>query len=407
MPIVPATSRAFSVLAHQAVVDEAWSNTLSPLVRKHFPETTDQQLAEARDYARGGSHLPDLGYFPLGNRLFTDLLHYVRTGDFIARLLNEASSADEYAFALGVLSHYETDVKGHPEATNVAVPVIYPKLARQYGSRVTYAESPSAHLATEFRFDVLQVAHRHEIPGLFEHSIDFKVPKEFLNRVFRETYGLDLNDLFKNYDVALNTYRWGFRTLINEGTGIAWQLYRQDIESEEPGISSKQFVDVISRAEFVQEFGKAFLEPGYFVQFVGFVGNFLPNVGPLKRLPYKPLPQDVQQLYFRAFRDAYNEYLEKVAATQKGKASIANLNLDTGARPAAGQYPPADKAYVELIERHAQEHFANTPKALADDMAEHFRDRDAALAFEQSSRKRAAALSAISELDSTKAGRPR
>jgi Zinc dependent phospholipase C len=398
--VAPAASQAFSVLAHQAVVDQAWDNSLLPVVRKRFPNATEQELADARAYARGGSHLPDLGYFPLGSPLFTDLLHYVRTGDFINRLLAEASSTEEYAFALGMLAHYEVDAIGHPQATNLAVPIIYPKLAKQYGDSATYADSPSAHLATEFRFDVLQVAHRREIPDLFEHSIDFKVPREFLDRVFRETYGLGLNDLFESYDVALNTYRWGFRTLIDEGTGIAWQLYRQDIESLEPGITPEHFVPAISRADFVQQFGKAFLEPGYFVRFIAFFGNLLPNVGPLTRLPYKPLPDNVKQLYFSAFHSASEQYLKAVAAVASGRASFANLTLDTGRPARGGEYSPADKAYVELLRRHAQDHFARMPKALADDMLDHFRNRDAALAFEDSQREREKVLAAVSELES-------
>ncbi|MBF6570046.1 MAG: zinc dependent phospholipase C family protein [Candidatus Binataceae bacterium] len=397
--IGPASGQAFSVLAHQAVVDQAWDNTLLPLVRKRFPTATEQELADARAYAHGGSHLPDLGYFPLGSRLFTDLLHYVRTGDFYGRLLAEAGSAQEYAFALGMLAHYEVDSIGHPEATNVAVPIIYPKLAKRYGDSVTYADSPSAHIETEFRFDVLQVAHRREIPNLFEHSIEFKVPRTFLQRAFRETYGLELNDLFANYDVALNTYRWGFRTLLNEGTGIAWQLYRQDINSLEPGITSGQFVHSMTRIDFVQQFGKAFLEPGYFVRFIAFIGNLIPDIGPFRELPYKPLDKNVQQLYFSVFHHAYEEYVQETAVVAEGKTGLANLTLDTGKLSRAGEYAPADRAYVELLHRHAQAHFSQMPKALADDMRDHFRDRSAALAFEHSERKREKASIEVSELE--------
>jgi Zinc dependent phospholipase C len=132
---------AFSVLAHQAVVDEAWHDTLMPLIHRRFPNATEKQLADAQAYARGGSHLPDLGYFPLGSRLFTDFLHYVRTGNFVSRLLAEAGSPNEYAFALGALDHYEVDTIGHPQATNRAVQLIYPKLAKKYGDKVTYADS--------------------------------------------------------------------------------------------------------------------------------------------------------------------------------------------------------------------------------------------------------------------------
>jgi hypothetical protein len=349
----------------------------------------------ARAYARRGSHLPDLGYFPLGNHSFTDFLHYVRSGDFVNRLIAEAGSSQEYAFALGVMAHYEADTVGHPLGTNLAVPIIYPELAAQYGDSVTYAQSPSSHLQTEFRFDVLQVAHRGEVPELFEHSIEFQVPKDFLDRVFKETYGLGLNDLFENFDVALVTYRWGFRILIDEGTGIAWQLYKGDIETLEPGMVRKQFLPAMSRGDFEQEFGKAFLEPGFFVRFVGVIGNLFPNIGPFARLPYKPLPPNVRLLYFGAFHKASEQYRRELGKLNIKEPELPDLILDTGGASKAGTYPPADQAYADLLQRHAKDHFAHVPKTLAEDMQRHFANRDAALKFDESEKDRQATISAL------------
>jgi hypothetical protein len=395
----PPRSEAFSVLAHQAIVDQAWKDQVVPLIRKRFPNATEQDLNDARAYARGGSHLPDLGYFPLGSHLFTDLLHYVRTGDFVSRLIAEAGSPQEYAFALGVLAHYEADTIGHPMATNRAVPILYPELAAKFGDTVTYAQDSSSHLQTEFRFDVLQAAHRGEVPDLFEHSVEFQVPKEFLERVFRETYGLELNDLFQNYDVALLTYRWGFRTLIHETTGIAWQLYRGDIESLQPEMTRKDFLQVMSPAEFEQQFGKAFLEPGFFVRFVAVFAKLVPNVGPLARLPYKPLPENVRQLYFGAFQKASEQYHRELAHAGKRQHRLPNLILDTGEPDQPGKYPPADKAYVELLDLHSQEHFSRMPRPLADDMIRHFRDRDAALGVEETDLDRVEGLGEVHVLE--------
>ncbi|MBV8770781.1 MAG: zinc dependent phospholipase C family protein [Deltaproteobacteria bacterium] len=395
------TTAAFSVLGHQAVVDQAWDTTLLPELRRRFPKASEQDLADARAYARGGSHLPDLGYFPLGNRLFTDLLHYVRTGDFISRALAEANTPQEYAFALGALAHYEVDSIGHPQATNRVVPIVYPKLRRKYGNEISYAEKPSAHLQTEFRFDVLQVARRGEIPGLFEHSVDFKVPHEFLERLFEENYGLKLNDLFDNYDVALLTYRWGFRTLIHETTGITWELYREGIESLEPGITRDRFLHAMSRADFVRHFGHAFDEPGYFFRFFDFLGNLLPNIGPFTRLPYKPLPAEAKQLYVDAFHKASEQYRKEVAVAAVRRVQLPNLNLDTGRPDHAGEYPPADKAYAELLQRQAQYHFVRMPTALRSDMLNHFHGPQRALMFGESSRQREKTLQALSELRSS------
>jgi len=226
-----------------------------------------------------------------------------------------------------------------------------------------------------------------------------KYPGNFSNGCFRKTYGLKLDDLFVNYDVALNTYRWGFRTLIHEGTGIAWELYRQDIESLQPGIKREQFVQAMSRGDFVKQFGKAFLEPSYIVQFIGFFGNLVPNIGPLKRLPFKPLPDNVKQFYFSAYRNASDQYLKEISVAESGGMVLPDLILDTGEPARAGAYAPADKAYAELLDHHAQDHFARMPKALVDDMLGHFHDRDAALRFEDNQQKREKIVQELNEFE--------
>ena len=53
--------------------------------------------------------LPCMGYYPFGNKYFSDLVHYVRSGDFVENLVEESSDLNEYAFALGALAHYAAD----------------------------------------------------------------------------------------------------------------------------------------------------------------------------------------------------------------------------------------------------------------------------------------------------------
>src|SRR5262245_35814542 len=209
---------AFSVLAHQAVVDRSWKDAVEPALRRRFPAATPHELEGARAFAYGGSHVADLGYFPLGSLFFTNLLHYVRSGDFVATLIGRAETVDEYAFALGALAHYVTDDTGHPDATNRVVPEIYPELRKEHGDGVTYADDASSHIETEFRFDVLQVAHSQGPPDLWEHAVAFEVSKPVLERAFRETYGLELDDVLASTDVAITTYRWAFRELVHEAT---------------------------------------------------------------------------------------------------------------------------------------------------------------------------------------------
>jgi hypothetical protein len=148
----------YSVLTHEAIIDSAWDDSLKPLIRARFPGVTDEQLVQAHAYAYGGAIIQDMGYYPFSSKLFSDLVHYVRAGDFVTALLNDASDPNQFAFALGALAHYASDDNGHPIAVNHAVPMLYPKLRRKYGDPMTYEDNPPAHLKTEFGFDVLGVA---------------------------------------------------------------------------------------------------------------------------------------------------------------------------------------------------------------------------------------------------------
>ena len=147
-------SFAYSVLTHEQIVDLLWTDELRPLLLKRFPALTEDQLKEAHGYAYGGAVIQDLGYYPFGSVEFSNLVHYVRSGDFVRELILQSQDANEYAFALGALAHYASDIAGHP-AVNQAVSIQYPKLRAKYGNSVRYAEDHTAHLKTEFGFDIV------------------------------------------------------------------------------------------------------------------------------------------------------------------------------------------------------------------------------------------------------------
>ena len=170
-------SYGYTVLTHEAIIDSVWDASLQKILLKRFPDATPEDLKMAHGYAYGGSIIQDMGYYPLSSRLFSDLTHYVRSGDFIAALLRESKDLDEYAFALGALEHYAADTEGHRIATNRAVPLLYPKLRRKYGNDVTYWENPVAHVRTEFGFDVLQVAAGRYAPDSYRSFIGFWRPE--------------------------------------------------------------------------------------------------------------------------------------------------------------------------------------------------------------------------------------
>ena len=105
-----------------------------------------EELEKAHAFTYGGCIIQDMGYYPFGSHLFSDLTHYVRSGDFIQALLRESQDLDEYAFALGALAHYAADNNGHRIAINPGVPLLYPKLEREFGhTRDLLGRSHVAH----------------------------------------------------------------------------------------------------------------------------------------------------------------------------------------------------------------------------------------------------------------------
>jgi len=165
----------YSVLTHEAIVDSVWETSIEKLLVKRFPNSTREELDKAHAYTYGGCILQDMGYYPFGSRFFSDLTHYVRSGDFIIALLNNAQDLNEYAFALGALAHYASDNSGHRLATNPSVPILYPKLARKFGNTITYWDDPTSHLRTEFGFDVVQVAGGKYASDQYRKFIGFEV----------------------------------------------------------------------------------------------------------------------------------------------------------------------------------------------------------------------------------------
>src|ERR1700744_2951155 len=147
--LIPNRSSAFSILAHEAIIDAEWDNVLKPMLLDKYPNSTAQDIKSAHAYAYGGCLVPDMGYMPFGDPYFTNLLHYVRTGDFVMHLINDAQNLNQYAFALGLLRNSLADEYGHSLATNMTVPLVYPKLQKKFGNVVTYGDDHTSHSRTE------------------------------------------------------------------------------------------------------------------------------------------------------------------------------------------------------------------------------------------------------------------
>ncbi|HXJ06300.1 MAG TPA: zinc dependent phospholipase C family protein [Candidatus Acidoferrum sp.] len=376
----PARCAAYSVLSHEAIIDSAWDTNIKPVLLKQFPTATPDELRQAHGYAYGGAIIQDLGYYPHGSILFSDLTHYVRSGDFVLALLRDARESkdlNDYAFALGALAHYAADIAGHPMATNRAVPLLYPKLKKRFGNIITYEDDPLAHVKTEFGFDVLEIAQQRYASDSYHDFIGFEVAKPLLEKAFQETYGLPLKVVLSDEDQVLNSYRRAVSKQIPQATRIAWTLKKDEIRKDAPGITKKKFLYNLSRASYEKQWGKNYKRPTFWEKFLAFIYKLLPKIGPLRVLQFRtPTPQ-TQKLFessFNATLDRYRVFLSDEAA---GHLKLINDNFDTGDMTGPGKYRMNDEAHAKLLGMLADENFASASPEVREELLRFFSDPDA------------------------------
>lgn len=381
----PATADAYSVLSHEEVIDMAWTPYLVPLLQARYPGLTSDQLREAHSYAYGGCLIQDLGYYPFGNKFYSDMLHYVRTGAFVEALLHDAGNADELAFALGALAHYTADAVGHPYINRLTAEE-NPKLKKKYGDLVTYEQAKVAHVRTEFGFDVVEVAHGRYSQDNYRDFIGFRVAKPLLDRAFEETYGMELANLLHDEDHAIATYRSAVSELIPKMTVVAATSYAQQIEKENPGFNKRKFIYRLRRTEFEKDWGRNYSKPSFRTRFLAFLVRLVPKIGPLKVL--KPMiPNAAQQDgYIKSVNqtvDHYGEYLKQLASSN-GPAhaepiSTAALildgtNLDTGDLIRFGQYRLSDQTHERLLQEYLKPNAQAVPVSVLDHLVHFYAD---------------------------------
>ncbi|HET9803782.1 MAG TPA: zinc dependent phospholipase C family protein, partial [Candidatus Acidoferrum sp.] len=321
--------------------------------------------------------IQDMGYYPFGSKLFSDLVHYVRSGDFVEALLRDSHNIDDYAFALGALSHYVADNDGHRIATNHAVPLLYPKLRRKYGPVVVYDENPAAHLKTEFGFDVEQVARGNYASQNYHDYIGFQVSKPLLQQAFQETYCIPLDSIFTNYDLAIGTFRVGVSSAIPRMTKVAWQLKKDEIEKNNPGMTQEKFYYHLSQAAYRKDWGDKYRKPSFFTRLLAFIVRIIPKIGPFRALTFRTPTPATEALFVQSFEVASQDFEADIRDDRSaGKIDLVNDNFDVGAVTAPGEYPLADVTYANLMDRLAKNKFADVSPALRANLLNFYKDPD-------------------------------
>jgi hypothetical protein len=371
-------SLAYSVLTHEEIVDLLWTDEIRPILLKRYPGLSEDQLKEAHGYAYGGAVIQDLGYYPFGSREFSNLVHYVRSGDFVSELLSESQDVHEYAFALGALSHYAADIAGHP-AVNQAVAIKYPKLRAKFGKSVRYAQDKTAHLKTEFGFDTLEVAKNRYASQQYHDFIGFQVSKSLLERVFPVVYGVELKDVLAHEDLAVGSYRFSVSRLIPQMTQVALQTHKKDLIRETPDFAKRKFLYRLSRSDYERQWGKDYVKPGLGTRILSTLLRYMPKIGPFKGLAFNnPTPQ-TEDLYIKSINTTVDQYRAFLEEVPKDKLVLPNCDLDSGQPTKPAEYSLTDDAYAKLLAQLSDRKFDLTSPELRDNILQFYSDPSAAI----------------------------
>jgi len=376
---LPNLCGAYSVLTHEEVVDVLWKDAIEPLLIRRFPAATPEDLKKAHAFAYGGSLIQDMGYYPFGSVYFSDLTHYVRSGDFILNLIGESIDLNEYAFALGALSHYSADNMGHP-TINESVALQFPKLRAKYGNAVTYEENPKAHIRVEFGFDMTQVAKNRYTSDRYHDFIGFEVAKPVLERAFHDTYDISLSEVIPDEDLAIGTFRRAISQVIPEMTRVALLARNKELVAETPNFNSRKFRYYLSRAEYQREWGKGYRRPGVGARVLAFFLRFVPKVGPFKALAFKIPTRQTEDLYIASVNRTLENYHALLLNVQSKTFRLPNTDFDTGQLTHAGEYALTDKTYAHLLDQLAQDNLEKVTPAVRDEILAFYSDPNANIA---------------------------
>jgi hypothetical protein len=332
-------AQAYSLLTHEQLIDLAWKDSVVPLLLSRYPNLSEAQLNEARAYAYGGCVIQDIGYYPFGDASFSDLTHYVRSGDFVVNLFRNAHNPDELAFAVGALSHYIGDSVGHSVATNRAVPVEFPKLLAKYGPVVNYAEGRHQHIQTEFAFDIDEIAHHRVAPLRFLRRIGLKVSIKQLALAYYQTYGLTEDFSARRRRFNVRGYRFAVRTFIPR---IAYAITLRRRNHEPPDPDTPEFKEMVAETAAVDQqnnWASYRHKAGFETYAIAALLVVIPKIGPLKLVDVKG-PTTATEA----------DYMHSVALSITIlRRTLANFTPPSPASPQDGHLTPPPAALASIV----------------------------------------------------------
>lgn len=370
-------ARSYSVQTHEQLIDLAWTGSIQPLLRQRYPGLSADQLDRAHAFAYGGCAIQDLGYYPGGNQFFSDLTHYVRSGDFVRALVRDARTPDELGFAIGALSHYVGDTIGHSEATNPSVAEEFPSLEHRYGPSVPYDDSPHAHVRVEFAFDINEISKHRFAPSAYLRHVGLHIARDLLDRAFFETYGLNADQVLGKRRPTIRGYRFAVRTLLPRVAYAENLLHRKNFPPDERTPDFVQLEKDLARTEFESGWDQYRRHAGLGTYTLAGLIAITPKVGPLSMLAIRGPEPLAEARYVASLTHSVTSLRAALAQPWPDRLSadvVPNRDLDTGRVVVPGSYRLTDQTYARLLEQITRNPAQRLPAGLKRDVTAYYAD---------------------------------
>jgi len=398
------SAKAYGVLTHHQLIDQAWKPVIVPILLNRFPLLTAEQLREAHAYAYGGCIVQDFGYYPFANGFFSDLTHYVRTGDFVQKLFQHANTPAEFAFAIGALSHYVGDSIGHSQATNPSVAIAFQKLGAKYGSSVNFAQGKHQHAEVEWAFDATQASKLRLAPAAYVNEVGLEVPREQLAAAFYETYGIPLREIVSGPFPAMKTFRFGARSFLPYFTYAEAVLHEGRFPADTPGPELEQYERQIEQLAKEEGWDQYRRKPGMRIHLLSGLIVIVPKIGPLQMLVIKRPTEETERAYIASVNlstATLAVYLQRLMGTQIDM-DLADRDLDTGRPVVPGGYPLTDTTYAQLLARVTKVPTEPIPAGLKQDVIAYYADPAAPISTKKKPKEWAAVQKQLQVLSGMK-----
>jgi hypothetical protein len=203
------------------------------------------------------------------------------------------------------------------------------------------------------------------------------VSRELLQRAFRDTYGLDLQDVFGNLDLAIGSYRHAVSDTIPMATRVAWAARKDEIRRSEPGMTRQKFVYVMKRSSYERNWGKQYDRPTLGDRILAFLVKLVPPIGPLKALRFKMPTPDVEKLFMESFNRSAAQYEKALEQAQKGSLRLEDRNYDVGVVTAPGTYRLDDDIHAYWLDKLASKNFNTVTAQIANELLSYYSDLSA------------------------------